>query len=133
MSQGRQYIGITEASFGSGSNNWEMDHYETSFIGAQAGLETTGSVFSGSGAIYELVGVNRTGNTVFMQLFDLTGGPGAGALPIMSLPVLSSSEKGYSWRTGRSIKYGVQIGWSTGFSAFTASTNAGAFYVEYKR
>jgi hypothetical protein len=133
MSEMRIYTGITEAAFGSGSNGWEMNHYETSFAVGQNGLETTGSVCSGSVTVYEVVGVNRTGTTLFVHLFDLTGGPGPGYRPICSLPVLSSSEKGFSWRTGKSLQYGLQMGWSTEYASFTGSANAGSFYAEYKR
>lgn len=127
------YTQIAEAIFGSGSNLNELSHYQTSFVIGQDGLETTASVCSGSVMVYEVTGLNRLGSTVFMQIFDLTGGPGPGSRPICSIPILSASEKSYTFRTGKSLQYGLQVGWSTNYSAFTGSTNAGAFYVEYKR
>jgi hypothetical protein len=124
--------GAYEAIYSSGGFPYDLSRYETSF-GAALGLETTASVISGSARLYEFTAVNRTGNTLFAQIFDLTGGPGPGARPIMSIPILSASEKGFSWRTGRSFVSGVMAGWSTDYSAFTASANAGAFYIEYRR
>lgn len=125
-------LAVTEATFGSGSNSFELLHYETNFE-TLLGLETTASVYSGTANCYVITGINRTTGTLFMQLFDLTGGPGPGFKPICSIPVLSSSGEGFQWRTGRSVRFGLQVGWSSGYSAFTSSANAGAFYVEYKK
>ncbi len=124
-------IAVFEQTFGNNAN--ELFHYETSFAIGRNGLETTASVYAGAARIYEIVGVNRTTGTLFLQVFDLTGGPGPGQRPIYSLPVLSASEKGFSWRTGRFVSTGIQLGWSSEYASFTGSANAGAIYVDYKR
>lgn len=126
------HAGAMEATFGSGSHPYELSHYVTSFSDAVLGLETTGSVCSGACSVYEIAGINRSGSTVYLQLFDLTGGPGPGYRPLYSFPVSASSQISYGFRTGLSLSKGIQLGWSTNYSAFTASNSAGCFIIEYK-
>ena len=125
------YQGQTEASFGSGSNPWEMSHYETSFAAATNGIETTGSVVSGGCSVYQMHGVSRLGVISFMQLFDLTGGPGTGYRPIASFPVMSASSQTFEFRNGKTLHNGLQMGWSSTYSTFTPVAG-GSFYIDYK-
>lgn len=126
------HAGAMEATFGSGSHPYELSHYITSFSDAVLGFDTTGSACSGACSVYEIAGINRSGSTLYLQMFDLTGGPGPGYRPVLSLPVLSSSQISYGFRTGYSLRLGLQLGWSTGYSAFTASGGAGTLLAEFK-
>lgn len=127
------HAGAMEATFGSGSHPYELSHYITSLNAPTNGLEMTGSVISGACSVYEISGINRSGSTLYLQVFDLTGGPGPGYRPILSLPVLSSSQVSYGWRTGFSLRFGLQLGWSTEYSSFTGSASAGSLIAEYVR
>ena len=127
------FSGMYEMVFGSGSALNETNIYQTSFVVGVNGLETSASVISGSARLYEVSGVNRSGSTVFLQVFNLTGAPGPGYRPEFSWPVLSCSEKTYSFRTGKPLALGIQLAWSSNYSSLTASNDAGTFIAEWKR
>jgi hypothetical protein len=98
----------------------------TVFVGAAGGYETGSISKASAGRLYEAIATNALGTTSYFQLFNQTGLPTNGIIPVMSFPVAASATISISPRNGRYFSTGIVWGWSTNYSTFTGSSAGSA-------